>query len=144
MIRVHGSCVAIGGAAVLIRGPSGAGKSDLALRLIEGGAVLVADDQVELTRQGDRLYASPPPTIAGLLEVRGVGIFQFVHRAPVALVLLVDLVKSAEIERLPEPATDRLQDCSIEQLALFPWEVSAAAKVRLAVEAATGAIMRLP
>ncbi|RME65602.1 MAG: aldolase, partial [Alphaproteobacteria bacterium] len=48
MERVHGTCVAIDGAGVLILGPSGAGKSDFALRLIDEGAVLVADDYTDV------------------------------------------------------------------------------------------------
>ncbi|MEX6723756.1 HPr kinase/phosphorylase [Parapedomonas caeni] len=97
---VHGSCVAIGGRAVLLTGPSGFGKSDLALRLIDRGAMLVADDYVALSCDGDRLIAAPPPRIAGLLEVRAVGLVRlpYLRRAPVALV--VDL--GVEDERLPE------------------------------------------
>lgn len=86
------TCVAIGGRAVLIEGPPGSGKSTLALALIDRGAVLVGDDGVELTRRTDRLFASPPPNIAGLLEVRNLGIFPFPVAAdvPVALVLRFD------------------------------------------------------
>ena len=58
---VHASCVALDGNGVLLRGPSGSGKSDLALRLIDGGAVLVADDQVALTVEGEKILASAPP-----------------------------------------------------------------------------------
>src|SRR5437763_699931 len=60
MIRVHGTCVAIAGEGVLLRGMPGSGKSDLALRLIDGGARLVADDQTELTRRGDTITAAAP------------------------------------------------------------------------------------
>ncbi len=73
-LLVHATAVAIEGEAVLLRGPSGSGKSDLALRLIDGGAQLVADDQTLLRRAGGRVLASAPPAIAGLLEVRGVGV----------------------------------------------------------------------
>ena len=82
-VLVHATAVAIAGRAVLILGSSGSGKSDLALRLIttpllhDGKPLevrLVSDDQVIVERQGDRLFASPPPTIAGRLEVRGIGI----------------------------------------------------------------------
>ena len=66
--------MAIDGRAVLIAGPSGAGKSDLALRLIDRGFTLVSDDQTIVKRDGDRLLASAPPTIAGKLEIRGIGI----------------------------------------------------------------------
>ena len=67
---IHASTVAIEGRAVMIVGPSGAGKSDLALRLIDRGATLVADDYTNLSRDGDTLVASAPATIAGRIEVR--------------------------------------------------------------------------
>ena len=71
---LHASTVAIDGRAVLIPGPSGSGKSDLALRLLDRGFTLVSDDQTIVRRDGERLIASAPPTIAGKLEIRGVGI----------------------------------------------------------------------
>src|SRR3546814_13901309 len=67
---LHASCVAIGGRAVLIEGPSGSGKSDLALRLIDRGAKLVADDYTILTREYGAPKASTPPPIAGRIGVR--------------------------------------------------------------------------
>ncbi|HLN24697.1 MAG TPA: serine/threonine protein kinase [Patescibacteria group bacterium] len=140
MIRVHGTCVDVAGTGVLLRGPSGAGKSDLALRLIDDGARLVADDQVEITREGQGLRCRPPLSIAGLLEVRGVGIFRLDHAAA-GLGLVVDLVAPDCIERLPDPQTVEIFGAILPLLALNPWEVSATAKVRLAVQAATGTIM---
>ena len=70
---VHASTVAADGRAVLITGPSGSGKSDLALRLLDRGFTLVSDDQTIVRRDGDRLLASPPPNIAGKLEIRESG-----------------------------------------------------------------------
>jgi len=138
---VHATCVAFrqqGRAwrAVLLRGPSGAGKSDLALRLIEAGGRLVADDQTSLTRSGRTLFATAPAALAGLLEVRGVGIVklargQLLSRA--SLSLLVDLVAADRIERLPEPAEENLSGVVLPVLALAPFEASAAAKLRLAL-----------
>ena len=98
MSQLHqASCVAIGGRAVLIEGPAGSGKSSLALALIDRGAVLVGDDGVTLelrqnTTNERRLLASPPPNIAGLLEVRNVGLLRFetAREVPVALVLRLD------------------------------------------------------
>ena len=98
MSQLHqATCVAIGGRAVLIEGPAGSGKSSLALALIDRGAVLVGDDGVTLDLRPDaefeqRLLASPPPNIAGLLEVRNVGLLRFetAEQVPVALVLRLD------------------------------------------------------
>ncbi len=93
MSLVHqASCVALDGRAVLIEGPPGSGKSNLALALIDRGAVLIGDDAVTLELQGERLVANPPPNIAGLLEVRNLGLFPFpaTSGAPVALVLRFD------------------------------------------------------
>lgn len=98
---VHASCVAIGGDGVLIRGASGAGKSTLALGLILDAprvlppAELVADDRVHLTVEGGALIARPSPRLAGLIEVRGLGIRRLEYRSFVAVRLLVDLSASA-------------------------------------------------
>jgi serine kinase of HPr protein (carbohydrate metabolism regulator) len=128
---VHASCIAIGGRAVLIRGASGSGKSDLALRLIDRGASLVSDDYTELTADGDRLLASPPTTIAGKLEIRGVGIIEIasVTGAPVAL--LVDL--AGTVERLPEPRADTIAGVAIPTVALAALEASAPIKLETAL-----------
>ncbi len=143
MIRLHGTCVSLAEVGVLLRGPPGAGKSDLALRLIDGGAELVADDQVEIEERGTELMAGPPATIAGLLEVRGFGIVRLDYRAPVRLGLVIDLVPAAKIERMPEEEVAELLGRPVPRLGLNAWEPSAAAKVRLAVRAQTGRIMRL-
>jgi serine kinase of HPr protein (carbohydrate metabolism regulator) len=137
MTLVHATCVVMDGAGVLLRGPPGSGKSDLALRLIDGGAALVADDQVSLTPEDGRLIARPPDTIAGRMEVRGVGIetVAAVERATVALV--IDLVPPDQVDRLPAPACCRLLGVSLPRFALAPFEASAPAKVRVAVRAAT-------
>ena len=85
------SCVAIGGRAVLIEGEPGSGKSSLALSLIDRGAALVGDDGVLLEDRGARLWALPPPNIAGLLEIRNVGIVNVPSTAaPVALIVRLD------------------------------------------------------
>lgn len=143
---VHATCVALQSRGrwhgVLLRGPSGAGKSDLALRLVDGGGRLVADDQTALVRQGGGLVATPPGTLAGLLEVRGLGIVklgrtQLLARTTVAL--LVDLVPPDRIERLPDPARETLFGVDLPVLALSPFEASAAVKLRLALTRTTAA-----
>jgi serine kinase of HPr protein (carbohydrate metabolism regulator) len=134
-ILVHATAIAIDGRAVLLRGPSGAGKSDLALRLIDAGARLVADDQVELRRAGGRVLVRAPAAIAGLMEVRGVGILQLEPLREAALAMCVDLVPSTEVERLPEIRCEDVLGLAVPSIALSPFEASAAAKLRFALRA---------
>jgi serine kinase of HPr protein (carbohydrate metabolism regulator) len=134
-ILVHATAIAIDGRAVLLRGPSGAGKSDIALRLIDAGARLVADDQVELRRAGGRVLVRAPAAIAGLMEVRGVGILQIEPLAEAALAMCVDLVPSAEVERFPEFRSEDVLGLTVPTIALSPFEASAAAKLRFALSA---------
>src|ERR1041384_4667999 len=102
---VHASTVATAGRAVLLTGPSGAGKSDLALRLLDRGFTLVSDDQTIVRREGERLIASAPPTIAGKLEIRGIGIVEMETAGDVPVSLLVEL--TSEIQRLPDDSHER-------------------------------------
>jgi serine kinase of HPr protein (carbohydrate metabolism regulator) len=112
------SCVAIGGRAVLIEGPPGSGKSSLALALIDRGAVLVGDDGVTLDLREGRLWAAPPPNIAGKLEIRNVGIVDLpVSEAPVALVIRLD----EDAPRYVEAAErTELLGCSLPLIRLWP------------------------
>ena len=137
---LHATCVALRvrklWQAVLLRGPSGAGKSDLALRLIEAGGRLVADDQTHVAKVGRALIATAPPALAGMIEAGGVGILtlpraKVLARAPV--VLLVDLVAPDRIERLPEPADEIVQGIRLPRLDLAPFEVSSVTKLHLAL-----------
>jgi serine kinase of HPr protein (carbohydrate metabolism regulator) len=96
---LHVSAVAIDGRAVLIGGRSGTGKSDLALRLIDRGAVLVSDDYTFIRREKGQALASPPAAIEGKIEVRGVGIVERESVADIPVALFVDL--DAQPERLP-------------------------------------------
>jgi len=134
-LLVHATTVAIGDHAVLLRGPSGSGKSDLALRLIDAGARLVADDQSQLWRDGDAILVRAPEPIVGLIEARGVGIMK-VDPLPVArLTLIADLIAPERVERLPEPSSETIFGLAIPVVALAPFEASAAIKLRLALAA---------
>ena len=142
METIHGTAVTIDGAGVLLRGPSGSGKSDLALRLIDGGAALVADDRVVLSRHGDDVMAAVPETIAGKLEVRGLGIVRLPAAAAPPLRLVVDLVRPDDVERLPKTTETVLLGVALPVLNLAPFEASAPAKVRLALRLAPQEIER--
>lgn len=133
----HATCVEVEGRGILLRGPSGSGKSDLALRLIERGGRLVADDQVMLTREGRTVWAAPPPELAGRMEVRGVGILTVDHSPRCPVILICDLVGAAQVPRLPEAEREELlAGCSVSRLVLHAFEASAPAKLRHAAAAA--------
>ena len=136
-VLLHATAIAIDGRAVLLRGASGAGKSDLGLRLIDAGARLVADDQSELLRRGDSLIVRAPATIAGLIEVRGVGIVRLEALAEVPVAMIVDLVPAETLERLPVRRMETILGLDLPLIALAPFEASAAAKLRLALRAFT-------
>ncbi len=140
MHRVHATCVALGDHGALLLGPSGSGKSDLALRLIDAGALLVADDQVALLVRDGRLVASPPPHLPSLLEVRGVGLVPLPRRAEVALSAAFSLRPGGHTERLPEPAIWRHTGVAIPLYTVDPEAASAAARVRLLVSTAPLAV----
>jgi HPr kinase/phosphorylase len=138
----HGTAIALGAHAVLIRGASGSGKSDLALRclamaptaLVPSPAVLVADDRVELTCNGERILAAAPPIIRGKLEVRGLGIMTVPSTPSASLVLVADLVAPERVERLPDPpeATD-VMGVRLPLIRLAPFEAAAPVKLLLAL-----------
>ncbi len=133
-MRLHGSCAARanahGGDALLLLGPPGCGKSDLLLRLLHRGFTLVADDQVVV----DQLIARAPPTILGLVEVRGLGIFRFPYLAQAPLRLVIQLGESQE--RIPQPRRNAQLD--LPEITLDPHLASAPERVALALEAACG------
>jgi len=97
-MQIHASCASRDSAGVLLLGAPGAGKSDMVLRLLDHGFMLVADDRVEIA---DGL-ARAPAGLAGLLEVRGLGLLRLPYAAPARLRLAVMLGPAPE--RLPEPA----------------------------------------
>ena len=138
--RLHGTAVAIGESGaqrgVLITGRSGSGKSDLALRLIDRGAVLVADDQVivEAAKGQKRgpLLMHAVPGFEGRLEVRGLGIVRFASAGSAPLALWAEL-GTAAAERLPEEETRQLLGASIPLLRLDPRPAAAPILLELAL-----------
>lgn len=112
-VLVHGSCVAVGEAAVLITGQSGSGKSGMALQMMALGAELVADDGVQLRRGGDAVLASAPTNLKGMIEARGIGILTCDPRQDVAVALVVDL-DAGSGERMPQPATREMLGVALE------------------------------
>ncbi len=108
---VHGSCILLGDAGVLLRGASGSGKSTLAAHLVRsqrasgGYATFVADDRVALAHWHGRIVATAPAATAGLWERSGLGIVRVAHEDRAVLRLVVDLVAAADIDRLPESDT---------------------------------------
>jgi serine kinase of HPr protein (carbohydrate metabolism regulator) len=130
---VHASTVAADGRAVLISGPSGSGKSDLALRLLDRGFTLVSDDQTVVKKDGDRLLASAPPTIAGKLEIRGIGIIDVDRTENVPVALLVEL--TSDIQRLPDDSRERpILGVTLPLITIDAMTASAASKVALALD----------
>ena len=103
-VLMHASCVAVSGRGVLIIGPSGSGKSGLALQLMAYGAALVADDQTELTVEGESLIARCPAVLQGLIEARGVGLLRAAALPQAEIHLVADMAKS-EPDRLPPHRT---------------------------------------
>ncbi len=138
---VHGTCVTLGGKAALLLGKPGSGKSDLALRFIftalpadMGRPQLVADDQVEVTRDGERLLACCPASIAGRIEVRGVGIVAVPFAPEAELRLAVRLASREAVPRLPERSeTHDIAGVALPCLTLDPFEASAPLKLALAL-----------
>ena len=143
---IHGTCLAIGGEGVLLVGKPGSGKSDLALRLIdqagaglsgrERTAQLVADDQVVIRKSAGVLLASAPPSLKGKLEIRGLGIAELAVAAEARLRLSVRLTPAAEIERLPDLGSARMEilGISLPLILLDPWNASAPARLRAALD----------
>lgn len=139
--QIHATCVSVDGRGVILRGPSGSGKSDLALRLIDQGGILVADDRVDLRIHGDNVFASSPQNIAGQLEVRGLGIMRLAYQADARLDLVVDLVERELVPRLPEGLPASLLGVNIRHLHLHAFDSSTPIKIRLALGASKDAMV---
>lgn len=131
--QIHATAVLVDGKGVVLRGPSGVGKSDLALRLIDEGAMLIADDRVDVNINDGLLHCAPPVNLAGMIEVRGLGIVKldFAPTAPVSLV--VDLVPLDDEPRLPDSQTIDFFGQNLRHLKLFAFAASSSAKIRLAL-----------
>ena len=134
-MQIHGSCASRSGNGVLLIGPPGAGKSDLLLRLLARGFDLVADDRVEI----EDGVARPAPALTGLLEVCGLGIVRLPYVGSARLVLVVELGGAAA--RLPLPARHR--DLDLPLVVIDAAAPSAADRVVLALECATGRVTQL-
>jgi serine kinase of HPr protein (carbohydrate metabolism regulator) len=120
---------------VLVEGPSGSGKSDLALRAIGEGFSLVADDRTLMFQSGGRLFGRAPASLHGLIEARGVGIVRHTARPFASVDLLVRCESTPEaVERMPPYDTTVISGVAIPGISLWPFENSAPAKIRRAIE----------
>jgi HPr kinase/phosphorylase len=129
--QVHGTAVALDGAAVLLLGAPGSGKSDLALRLIDRGWELVADDRVDLAVEGGMLVARAPAALAGRIEMRGVGIVARPFRAAARLLLAIRL--GQDPERLPPARASEWLGIEVPVLFLKAFDASAPLKAEEAM-----------
>lgn len=129
---LHGSAIAIDGQALLLLGRSGAGKSDLALRLMDRGALLIADDQVVAQAEDGRLWLSAPARLAGLIELRGQGVYHSRYCARAPLLLGFDLDRPPE--RLPALALHPIAGIDVPLLPLAGLEASAPIRVEWAAK----------
>ncbi len=134
----HASCVEFEHVGLLLRGAAGAGKSDLALRLIDAGATLIADDQVVISARDGRLVAQPPAALAGLLEIRGLGVVALPHGTETLLALAVDLMDDGEIARLPAAEATTIEGVVLPLIRLQPFGASAIARLRIAARLVDG------
>jgi serine kinase of HPr protein (carbohydrate metabolism regulator) len=159
MVNIHASCVLLGDAGkafgapadagILILGESGKGKSDLALRLIERGAKLVADDRCDLSARDGALYARAPNALAGLIEVRGAGIIALPFAAEARIALAVEMMDEGYVPRMPQPERYMPppelvvhEDERPPLIWLSPFEASAPAKIAIAAAAFSKALFR--
>ncbi|MGK2742002.1 HPr kinase/phosphorylase [Tepidicaulis sp. LMO-SS28] len=136
-LNIHGTVLAWDGEAVLLRGKSGSGKSDLAWRtlLADEEVRLVADDRVDVTAGHDGLMVCAPAALAGLLEIRGLGLLELPYTPQADLRLIVDLVPIGEVPRMVPPAFEEMAGVLLPRLALHAFEPSAPAKLALALRA---------
>ncbi|MEP2988791.1 MAG: HPr kinase/phosphatase C-terminal domain-containing protein [Parasphingorhabdus sp.] len=138
---IHATAVAIGKTGILITGPSGSGKSDLALQLIDRGALLISDDQVIVTLENDIVALNPPQKIAGKIEVYSLGVFEVSFVTNIALSMIVKL--SNDSERFPfSKPTDRFFGIDVPAITLDSNRSTAAIKVELALQRIENVMVR--
>jgi HPr kinase/phosphorylase len=132
---LHGSAAARGAAGVLLLGAPGAGKSDLLLRLLRHGFCLIADDQVQVVDG----VASAPSSLAGILEVRGLGLVRLPH-VSARLALAIELRPAGEglTARLPEPR--HYPDLDLPVITVDPGAASAPDRIALALDCLQGKV----
>ncbi len=146
MSSIHASAVRFGNTGVLIRGASGAGKSRLAQTLLLRGHLfghetrLVADDRVLIEERDGRLIARAPDAIAGLIEVRGLGVVRFPHLSETSLDLVIDLVPPAELPRMPDPDDFRAIIGGVTLPRAFASSPESALEVLLILKGQSGAV----
>ncbi|HEV2562922.1 MAG TPA: HPr kinase/phosphatase C-terminal domain-containing protein [Rhizomicrobium sp.] len=157
--NIHATCILLArageafgapaDAGILLLGESGVGKSDLAMRLIALGATLVADDRVELSVENNLLIARAPANLAGLIEIRNVGIVALPHAAEARVALAALLGTGENLPRLPEheryrpPAGINLvEEFCPPLLRLSAFEISAPAKIAAAAAAFAHGLFR--
>ncbi|TBW39207.1 hypothetical protein EYW49_06850 [Siculibacillus lacustris] len=145
-VTVHATAVVVGADTVLLRGPSGSGKSRIALELIAEAerrgrwAALIGDDRVVLSAVSGHLVARPAPTIAGHVELRGVGILAVPHEPAGVVSLVVDFVSDPPDRLpLPEDTTEFVDGVLLPRLAMWREDRSAVLKVWMALAVAAEA-----
>lgn len=130
-LLLHSSCVNIREHGILICGRPGTGKSSLALQLMDRGATLIADDQTYVGWEDGQLIASPPPSLKGMLEVRGVGLCTFPFQNQSVLKLCVEISEDGQFERLPDPLFVEYHGIKLPGLRLMKNDALGAMKVEL-------------
>jgi hypothetical protein len=129
---IHATAVFWYGKGFLLKGASGAGKSDTALRLISKGALLIADDQVILSKESGHIYASPPQLLQGVLEIRGLGLYSVPFLEKARLHFIIDCVSNPP--RFPEPLRETVLGVDISVFLINPFEVSFIDKILCLLE----------
>lgn len=130
-LAVHGTCVDIKGAGILICGKSGAGKSSLGLQLIDRGAILVADDQTLLSLEREALVAQCPVSLRGIMEVRGIGLCAFPFQEKSYLRLCIEICEEEDLERFPDSLFVEYYEIKVPLLKMKKADPLGAIKVEL-------------